>query len=80
MNRVIENIIAQAKTLSPHERAGLIDRLVAELGTEDMPEDIEAAWLEVVERRADEVLSGRVKCIPLEDVEREIRQKCGFAG
>ncbi len=52
---------AQALELTPEERARLADRLITSL-FED--QEVEEAWSVEVERRIEEVESGRAKLIP----------------
>ena len=53
----IETIEAEALRLSPTERARLIERLIAGL---DFDPEVEEAWAAEVERRNDEIESGKV--------------------
>jgi putative addiction module component (TIGR02574 family) len=57
----LELVEAQALSLSPEERARLADRLITSL-FED--QDIEDAWAVEVERRIQDIESGRAKLIP----------------
>lgn len=52
-------------------RAALSDKLLASL-LADVPDSITAAQLAEVQRRREEVLSGKVQLIPGEQVEREM--------
>ena len=61
MSNQFEIVEAQALKLSPGEHAQLADRLVASLFKD---EEIEDAWAAEVERRIDEVESGRAMLIP----------------
>ena len=69
----LDEIELAAAKLSPDERHVLISRL-RDL---DEPHDagVEAAWDEVISRRAQEILDGKVKCLDgfavLEELERE---------
>jgi len=60
----LETIEAQALKLSPEERAQLADRLIASL-FED--KEVEDAWATEVERRIEEIESGRSQLIPAGD-------------
>jgi len=57
----LEMIEAQALKLSADERARLADRLIASIFEDH---EIESAWAEEVERRIDEIESGRAALIP----------------
>ena len=61
MSTQLDIVEAQALKLSPEERAQLADRLVASLFKD---QEIENAWSAEVERRIDEIESGRVTLIP----------------
>jgi len=61
MSRQLESVEAQALKLSAEERAQLADRLIASL-FED--QDVESAWVVEVERRIEEIESGRSKLMP----------------
>ena len=56
----IEAIEAEALRLSPTERARLIERLIASL---DVDPEVEEAWAAEVERRNDEIESGKVSLL-----------------
>jgi putative addiction module component (TIGR02574 family) len=64
MSNQFEIIEAQALKLSPEERAQLADHLIASLFKD---EEIEDAWAAEVERRIDEIESGRAVLIPAAD-------------
>ncbi len=57
----LEIVEAQALKLTAEERARLADRLIASLA-EDA--EVEQAWAVEVERRIEEIESGRVKLVP----------------
>jgi putative addiction module component (TIGR02574 family) len=64
MSNQLEIVEAQALKLSPEERAQLADRLITSLFEDH---EIEDAWAAEVERRVDEIASGRAKLIPAAD-------------
>ena len=64
MSNQLEIVEAQAMKLSPEERAQLADRLITSLFEDH---EIEDAWAAEVERRVDEIASGRAKLIPAAD-------------
>ena len=64
MSSQLEIVESQALKLSPEERAQFADRLVAGL-FEDR--EIDDAWAAEVERRIDEIESGRATLIPAAD-------------
>jgi putative addiction module component (TIGR02574 family) len=55
---------AQALKLTPEDRAQLADRLITSLFEDH---EIESAWASEVERRIEEIESGRTKLIPAAD-------------
>ena len=57
------------------ERARLAERLIASL---DEDAEIEAAWIAEVRRRDQEIQSGAVETIPLEDALTSIRDRFGW--
>jgi putative addiction module component (TIGR02574 family) len=57
----LEIVEAQALRLTAEERAQLADRLITSLFEDH---DIETAWAEEVERRIEEIESGRAKLVP----------------
>ncbi|MGB7547095.1 MAG: addiction module protein [Terracidiphilus sp.] len=67
MNRSAQEILEDARQLPPGEVNWLIENLLQERegGSEA---EIEAAWDGEIKRRLDEIDSGAVKLVPLEDV------------
>ena len=61
MSNVIEALQAQALRLTPDERIQLADRLIASVFEDH---EVEEAWEVEVERRIEEIESGRSKLIP----------------
>ncbi len=59
-----EMVESQALKLSPEERSQLADRLITSLFEDH---EIEAAWAAEVERRIEDIESGRAKLIPAAD-------------
>ena len=64
MSDQLDIVEVQALKLPPEERAQLADRLVASLFKD---QNIEDAWSAEVERRIEEIESGRAKLIPVAD-------------
>jgi putative addiction module component (TIGR02574 family) len=64
-------LLRQALTLPPDERAGVAAELLASLDDADVNvDDIQAEWATEIERRAARVLTGESEGIPWEDVRR----------
>jgi len=61
MSSQLEDVEAQALRLNPEERARLADRLIASLTGGD---EVEEAWAAEVERRVQEIESGRARLVP----------------
>ena len=61
MSNALEAVEAQALKLTPEERAQLADRLIASLFEDHA---VEEAWAVEVERRIEDIESGRSKLIP----------------
>jgi len=64
MSNQLEIVEAQALKLTAEERAQLADRLITSLCEDN---EIENAWAAEVERRIEEIESGRAKLIPAAD-------------
>ena len=69
-------ITRAALTLSTEEKLTLAEQLVALAVAETSPGH-EAAWQAEVQRRREEVLSGRVKLVPGGEVERSLDRLLG---
>ena len=57
------------------DRAGLAERLIASL---DEDSEVEAAWIAEVRKRDEELQSGSVEAIPVEDALKTIRTRFGW--
>lgn len=69
-----DDIMKDALKLPPGARAMLADHLLESLDWEQQKE-IDAAWAEEAERRAQAIDEGRVKLIPGEEVLAELRTR-----
>lgn len=67
----IDTLFAEALALPDDSRLQLVERLIPTIQSEP---SLEAEQVEEVQRRMEEVRSGRVKTIPGEQVFREIEQ------
>jgi putative addiction module component (TIGR02574 family) len=79
MKATLEKVAEDALNLPPAERVALTRILIRALDG-DPPEDsaeVEAAWQAEVEKRLDEVLSGRIQPVPAEEVFSKLRAKHG---
>jgi len=79
-----EELEAQAMQLPERDRLKLAASLLkscpppsdSEYDDED-PEEVEAAWNAEIQRRAEEIRSGAVQGVPLEEVMKRARDKFG---
>jgi putative addiction module component (TIGR02574 family) len=76
MPKTLAEITREAADLTPQDQLKLA-RIMIDL-SEDKVEslaEIDQAWDEEIERRIDEMRSGKVKGVPLKDVKRRIESK-----
>ena len=71
----LEQILEETRHWPPEKLGELVGRLTEDLHTSD-PE-IEAAWKTEVDRRIEEIQSGKVRGIPGEEVSGQIRKIIG---
>ncbi len=65
MSRTLDSLKAEVLNLAPADRARLLDQLIASL---DRDADTEAAWDELALKRENDIESGSIQGVPLEDV------------
>ncbi len=70
MSSQLEIIEAQALKLQPADRSLLVEHLLASL---DSDEEVEAAWVQEVEKRVAELDNGTVAGISLQEALAQIR-------
>lgn len=70
MSATVEELEAEALSLSTAQRARLVERLITSLDSEP---DIENAWAEEVERRHAEIESGTVSLLPGTEILARLR-------
>lgn len=75
MARPLQEIEQELLNLPQTERARLAHRLIVSLD-EDVPteEDVEAAWLEEIQRRDAEIERGEAQLIPADEVMRRVAE------
>jgi putative addiction module component (TIGR02574 family) len=71
----LDEIVKETRNWPPEQVGELLDRLTEDLHASD-PE-IEAAWKTEIDRRIDEIQSGKVQGIPAEEVSARIRKILG---
>lgn len=73
MSLVVERYLSELLQLSPAERGDLAARLLDSLEeTDQVDADYEAAWEEEIRMRIEDVLTGRVQAVPLEEALKQI--------
>ena len=77
MSPKLKSVADQALELTPEDREQLACRLVDSLDDERLTE-VDEAWLDVAERRFDELVNGDVEGIPGEQVTDSIRRELGW--
>jgi putative addiction module component (TIGR02574 family) len=77
MKATLEKVAEDALNLPPADRVALTRILIQALDGESAEDavEVEAAWQAEAEKRLDEVLSGRAKTIPADDVFSKLRAK-----
>jgi putative addiction module component (TIGR02574 family) len=66
-----DNILKEASTLSPSEKAQLIDKLISSLDKPD--KEIDKLWAKEAEDRIDAYDQGKIKAVSLEKVLQKYR-------
>ena len=74
MNKLVEDIERQIRTLKPEEKAELLRALIADLEG-PAGADVERVWMEVARRRHREIVEGAVKAIPATEVFKKGRSR-----
>lgn len=73
-----QELLREALTLGPEERADLAAELLTSLDEADADvDDVEAAWAAEIERRARRVLARESVGIPWDDVRRRAEEELG---
>jgi putative addiction module component (TIGR02574 family) len=72
----LDEIVEETKSWPPERVGELVDRLTEDLHT--IAPEIEAAWKTEVNRRIEEIESGKVKGVPLEDSLARARKIAGL--
>ena len=72
----VEELVTAAKELTPGQREELCEQIAGSL---DMPLSVEeVAWADVAERRAEELRSGKVAGVPVEESLAKARRRLGL--
>jgi putative addiction module component (TIGR02574 family) len=77
MKTTLDQVVNEARELSPQDQWKLVARLIHELepGENLSESEIERAWDEEISRRLEEIDSGKVKAVPAEEVFARIRKR-----
>jgi len=78
MTMLVEEIAQDAKWLPRQQRAQLAHLLIVSLDDES-DEGVEDLWATEVDRRSEDIRTGRVTCRPIVDVVADIRVKLRHA-
>lgn len=73
MNQKIEAILSDALLMPEEDRAIIAERLIASLDRE-FEKDTEIEWQKELQKRVVEINSGKVICIPWEEVRTRLRK------
>lgn len=74
MSVTVDSVFADAMSLPDDAQADLLDRLLAAVGAR-AEVDLDREQMAVIDRRVEEILSGRVETIPGEEVLAEARAR-----
>lgn len=72
MSQPVEDLAAQALSLSPEDRAKLVERLLASF---EPKSPAQAAWLKLAHWRREDVKSGRAVMVPGDDALARVRAR-----
>lgn len=77
MSMTLDEIVEETRQLPPDVVAELVDRIMlARHG--GMESDVEAAWKTEIHRRIDEIKSGKVQAVPVEESLARARKIAGL--
>ena len=70
MSQSVDDLVSQAQSLPDADRALLVERLLLTL--HDYQTEVEEAWKVEIERRIDDIDSGRVATVPWEEAKKTL--------
>ncbi len=76
MSAMFDELSSKAMTLSPIERARLADLMVESLDAAPLTE-VDEAWINLAQRRAEEIRAGTAKTYSAEEILSEARRSLG---
>ena len=68
----VEDLEAQALSLPPEDRARLLERLIASF---EPKSPAQAAWIQIAQRRRDDVRAGRAAMLPGDEALARVRAR-----
>ena len=74
MSTKLEKLALELLGLPASSRAQLAKQLIASLDESESP-DAKKLWLEEIKRRDAEITEGKVKCVPADEVFRQVREE-----
>lgn len=72
MSMLVEDLAAQALSLSPEDRAKLVERLIASF---EPKSPAQAAWLSTANARREDVRAGKVAMVPGDEALARVRAR-----
>lgn len=75
MSPIAQRLLEEVNHLSPADRAEVVSRLMDE---DEGDDDVDEAWAVEIQRRMDDIRSGRVETLDGEEVFRQLREKYGI--
>jgi putative addiction module component (TIGR02574 family) len=79
MTSELSEILKKALALPPEARATIAGSLLESLKDVPADEGVQGAWSEEIERRIEEIDSGKVQMIPYEEVRRRLAARLSDA-
>ena len=76
MNAEMDHVLNAVLALADGDRVELVEAILASLRPEDRP-PFDEAWRPTIERRSEELQSGRVTGVPWTEVKRNARGQSG---
>ena len=74
MTKLADQMLEDAKRLSPDERVWLAEELLRSVDTAEQAA-IDAEWADEIERRSDALEAGRAELRPADEVMRDMRER-----
>jgi putative addiction module component (TIGR02574 family) len=69
----IEKILAEVLALPREARAALAAQLLKSIDDDGFDDDAERAWTDEIERRIQDIDTGRVQTVPWDETEKKLR-------